>query len=133
MYRLIVDLIYQAVLAMRQGDEPTAPNVIIINLSLGNPRKPFYTRLSAWARLVDRLSHQFGILFLVSAGNYDNVFDIPTYASMRDFEDADPVDRAKAGYHCSPWADRSTAQAFVTVGVSKRADYWCSKFGFRVR
>ena len=94
--RLIVDLIYQAVLAMRQGDEPTAPNVIIINLSLGNPRKPFYTRLSAWARLVDRLSHQFGILFLVSAGNYDNVFDIPTYASMRDFEDADPVDRAKA-------------------------------------
>jgi hypothetical protein len=94
--RLIVDLIYQAVLAMRQGDEPTAPNVIIINLSLGNPRKPFYTRLSAWARLVDRLSHQFGILFLVSAGNYDGVFPVPAYASMRDFEDADPIDRAKA-------------------------------------
>jgi Subtilase family len=94
--RLIVDLVYQAVLAMRQGDEPTAPNVIIINLSLGNPRKPFYTRLSAWARLVDRLSHQFGILFLVSAGNYDGVFAIPAYASMRDFEDADPIDRAKA-------------------------------------
>ncbi len=94
--RLIVDLIYQAVLAMRQGDEPTAPNVIIVNLSLGNPRKPFYTKLSAWARLVDRLSHQFGILFLVSAGNYDGVFAIPAYASMRDFEDADPIDRAKA-------------------------------------
>ena len=94
--RLIVDLIYQAIFAMRQGDEPTAPNVIIVNLSLGNPRKPFYTRLSAWARLVDRLSHQFGILFLVSAGNYDGVFAIPAYASMRDFEDADPIDRAKA-------------------------------------
>jgi hypothetical protein len=94
--RLIVDLVYQAVLAMRQGDEPTAPDVIIVNLSLGNPRKPFYTRLSAWARLLDRLSHQFGILFIVSAGNYDGVFAIPAYASMRDLEDADPLDRAKA-------------------------------------
>jgi hypothetical protein len=94
--RLIVDLIYQAVLAMRQGDKPTAPNVIIINLSLGNPRKPFYTKLSAWARLVDRLSHQFGILFLISAGNYDGVFSIPAYASMGDFENAHPIDRAQA-------------------------------------
>ena len=94
--RLIVDLVYQAVLSMRQGDQPTAPNVIIINLSLGNARKQFYTRLSAWARLVDRLAHQFGILFLVSAGNHDAAFAIPSYGAMRDFEDALPLDRAKA-------------------------------------
>jgi hypothetical protein len=36
--RLIVDLIYQAVLAMREGADATAPNVIIVNFSLGNTR-----------------------------------------------------------------------------------------------
>jgi hypothetical protein len=94
--RLIVDLIYQAVLAMRQGEGATAPNAIIINLSLGNSRKPFYTRLSAWARLVDRLSHQFGILFIVSAGNYNAPFAMPGFASMREYEDAEELVRAKA-------------------------------------
>lgn len=48
------------------------------------------------ALAVDRLAHQFGILFLVSAGNHDAAFVIPSYGAMRDFEDALPLDRAKA-------------------------------------
>ena len=81
---------------MRQGDKPTARKRHHHNLSLGNAPQTFYTKLSAWARLVDRLSHQFGILFLISAGNYDGVFSIPAYASMGDFENAHPIDRAQA-------------------------------------
>jgi hypothetical protein len=67
--RLIVDVIYSAVLAMRSGTEPSAPDVLIVNVSLGNRRRPFQGNLSPWARLLDRLSYQFGILFVVSAGN----------------------------------------------------------------
>ncbi len=93
--RLIVDLIYQAVLAMREGPNATAPNVILINLSLGNVRKPFHGRLSPWARLLDRLAHRFGILFLVSSGNHLLPFEIPSIASMGDFEAASPADRAQ--------------------------------------
>jgi hypothetical protein len=93
--RLIVDLIYQAVLAMREGPDATAPNVIVINLSLGNIRKPFHGRLSPWARLLDRLAHRFGILFLVSSGNHLLPFEIPTVASMGEFEAATPSDRAQ--------------------------------------
>ncbi len=47
--RLIVDVIYMAVRAMREGVEATAPNVIIVNLSLGNRRRPFHGQLSPWA------------------------------------------------------------------------------------
>jgi hypothetical protein len=93
--RLIVDLIYQAILAMREGENATAPNVIIVNLSLGNTRKPFHGKLSPWARLLDRLSYRYGILFLVSSGNYLSPFEIASIASMRDFENAVPTDRAE--------------------------------------
>lgn len=97
--RLIVDIIYLAVLAMRDGDSPTAPGVLIVNLSLGNTRKPFHGRLSAWARLLDRLSYRFGILFLVSAGNYGTSFDVPKFASSIDFESAAPDQRARSMMH----------------------------------
>ncbi|WP_458149381.1 S8 family serine peptidase [Bradyrhizobium sp. UFLA05-109] len=93
--RLIVDLIYQAILAMREGADATAPNVIIVNLSLGNTRKPFHGKLSPWAWILDRLSHRYGILFLVSAGNYLSPFEIASITSMQDFETALPADRAE--------------------------------------
>lgn len=93
--RLIVDLIYQAVFAMREGEDATAPNVIIVNLSLGNARKPFHGKQSPWARLLDRLSYRYGILFVVSAGNYISPFEIASIATLRDFENASPADRAE--------------------------------------
>lgn len=92
--QLIVDMIYQAVLAMREGNEPSAPHVLIINLSLGNARKPFHGQISAWARLIDRLSYRFGILFVVSAGNYKAPFDVPGFASFGQFESSTDVQRA---------------------------------------
>ncbi len=94
--RLIVDIIYLAVLGMRDGDSATAPGVLIVNLSLGNTRKPFHGRLSAWARLLDRLSYRFGILFLVSAGNHSRDFEISDFANMTAFEDLPPEGRTQS-------------------------------------
>jgi Subtilase family len=94
--RLIVDVIYSAVLAMRSGAEPSAPNVLIVNLSLGNRRRPFQGHLSPWARLLDRLSYQFGILFVVSAGNNIDPFGIPAFATGAAFEDAPANGRSTA-------------------------------------
>lgn len=92
--RLIVDIIYQAVSAMRDGDEPSAPEVLIVNLSLGNARKPFHGRMSAWARLIDRLSYRFGILFVVSAGNHTAPFTVPNFANFSQFESGTEAQRA---------------------------------------
>lgn len=94
--RLIVDLIYQAVMRMRGVGNATAPHVIIVNISLGNVRRRFQGQLSPWARLLDRLAYQFGILFLVSAGNVVEEFPIGAFATGRDFEDAQDGVRASA-------------------------------------
>ncbi|WP_245263341.1 S8 family peptidase [Azorhizobium doebereinerae] len=93
--RLIVDMIYAAVRAMREGPTATAPGVLLVNLSLGNARRPFHGHLSAWARLLDRLAYQYGILFLVSAGNCLDPFAIPAFANNSLYEDARPERRAE--------------------------------------
>lgn len=93
--RLVVDLIYSAIIAMRDGPDATAPGVLIVNLSLGNPRQPFHGRLSAWARLLDRLAYQYGLLFLVSAGNCRDAFAITAFADSIEFEDAADGHRAQ--------------------------------------
>ena len=94
--QLVVDLIYNAVLTMRGGTEPSAPDVLIVNVSLGNRRRPFHGSLSPWARLLDRLSYQFGILFVVSAGNNTEPFGVPAYATRTAFEDLPANDRSIA-------------------------------------
>ncbi|WLS10659.1 S8 family peptidase (plasmid) [Shinella sumterensis] len=93
--RLVVDLIYQAIVRMREGDEPSAPHVIIVNISLGNVRRPFYGQQSAWARLLDRLAYRFGLLFLVSAGNVTTPFPVGAFANRVEFEDAEADRRAR--------------------------------------
>ena len=92
--RLIVDVIYTAVIAMVEGVAATAPQVLIVNLSLGNSRRPFHGQLSAWSRLLDRLAHRYGLLFVVSAGNCREAFPIPAFANSNLYEDADPGRRA---------------------------------------
>jgi hypothetical protein len=92
--RLIVDLIYQSVVRMRQGPEATAPTVLIVNISLGNRRRSFQGPLSPWARLLDRLAYDLGILFIVSAGNWPGGFSIPGFGTNREYEDAVPERRA---------------------------------------
>lgn len=91
--RLVIDVIYLAVTAMRDGAQPTAPGVLIINVSLGNSRRPFHGTLSPWARLLDRLAYRYGILFLVSAGNVLDPLGLPAFGTHLAYEDAVDEDR----------------------------------------
>lgn len=53
------------------GTEPAAaPSIAIVNISLGDPAAPFDTIMSSWARMIDWLSYEYGVLVVVSAGNH---------------------------------------------------------------
>ncbi|MBR22003.1 MAG: hypothetical protein CMF57_06155 [Leifsonia sp.] len=52
------------------GQRVAAPDIVIVNLSVGDPATPFDTLLSAWARIIDWLSYHYGVLIVVSAGNH---------------------------------------------------------------
>lgn len=70
---LPADLIHRAVVRMKRGENghpPTAPDVSIINLSVGDPSRMFDAQMSPWARMLDWLSVEFQVLFVVSAGNF---------------------------------------------------------------
>ncbi len=96
--RLLVDTIYRAVLRMRgsAGEVPVAPSVFLINLSVGDPRRPFTLLVSPLARLLDYLAARFGLLFLVSAGNSTTDLLIPHFATWSDLVSASAEDREKA-------------------------------------
>lgn len=71
------DRIEQAVRRIMEHDgevEAQAPTVKIINLSLGDPTRPFIHTPSPWARLLDWLAWKYRVLFCVSAGNYTNSY-----------------------------------------------------------
>ena len=94
--RLLIDVIYRAVRRIKEGDEEggaTAPEVFLVNLSLGDSRRPFGGPMSPLARLLDYLADFYGILFLVSAGNVVRPLRIDAFDTWTEFEDADPEDR----------------------------------------
>jgi hypothetical protein len=97
--RLLLDLIYRAVLRMKAGDDegpPTAPEVFIVNLSLGDRNRPFAGPMSPWGRLLDYLADRFGILFMVSAGNVREPLVVQDFAGLIEFENASAEDREAA-------------------------------------
>ena len=97
--RLLVDVIYRAIGRMKEGDgdgEATAPEVFLVNLSLGDPRRPFSGPMSPWAKLLDHLAEHYGILFLVSAGNVKSPLPVSAFPDWTSFEDADSEDRERA-------------------------------------
>lgn len=78
---LTVDLIYRAVLRIFEGEgdeEPAAPTIKIINLSVCDGSRPFDREMSAWARLIDWLSRKYNVLFIVSAGNSPREIELDT-------------------------------------------------------
>ncbi|MGP6213953.1 S8 family peptidase [Pseudomonas paraeruginosa] len=73
------DRIARAVRRMFEGEGAVpaqAPSVCVINLSIGDPARPFIHTPSPWARLLDWLSWKYRVLFCVSAGNYSDTIDI---------------------------------------------------------
>ena len=97
--RLLIDTIYRAVLRMKAGDaegRATAPDVFLVNLSLGDENRPFTGSMSPWGRLLDYLAERFGILFLVSAGNVRVPLPIPAFEGLLELEQATPAERERA-------------------------------------
>ena len=76
---LVVDSIHRAVRRLFEGDgsdAPVAPDVSIINLSIGIRDRPFDQALSPLARLLDWLAWRYKVLFVVSAGNFSGRIEL---------------------------------------------------------
>ena len=91
--QLVIDVVVEAVMRMRASD---APQVIVVNFSLGDRTKPFSGKISTWGRALDYLAFTYGILFLVSAGNIADGLTLADFADAAAFQDADPSDRANS-------------------------------------
>ncbi|MFH2113020.1 MAG: S8 family serine peptidase, partial [Spirochaetota bacterium] len=77
---LVVDLLHRCVRRLfdAEGDEPpVAPQVCVINLSIGIRDRLFEGAMSPLARLIDWLAWKYRILFVVSAGNHSHDIEIP--------------------------------------------------------
>jgi hypothetical protein len=91
---LLVDIIHRSVKRLFEGESgvaPVAPDVIIINLSLGDRARPFFQFMSPLARLLDWLSTKYNVLFIVSAGNCSD--DITFKCSENEFRALTPSER----------------------------------------
>lgn len=96
---LLIDTIYRAVRRMKEGFRgvpPSAPSVFLVNLSLGDPRRPYAGWISPWAKLLDHLAYTYGILFIVSAGNITQSLPISRFDTMTAFEDTEQTSREDA-------------------------------------
>ena len=66
------DLILRSARRIFEGEgdeEPVAPTIKIINLSICDPARIFFHQLSSCAKLLDWLSEKYQVLFCISAGN----------------------------------------------------------------
>jgi hypothetical protein len=91
--KLVIDVIVEAVMRMRANG---GPQVVLVNLSLGDVTKPFSGKISTWARALDYLAFNYGILFLVSAGNTNDGITLSDFPDNPGFEGANLADRARA-------------------------------------
>lgn len=64
---LVPDVMRRVFRELFEGDDD---GLTVVNMSLGDPTVPFDTLMSAWARALDYLSWQYGVLVVVSAGNH---------------------------------------------------------------
>jgi hypothetical protein len=94
--RLPIAMVYRAVTALMvgvDGGPPLGDRVVIINHSVCDQELPFARRASPWAKLLDHLSHEYRLLFVVSAGNSNSPFEIDTYGNCDELENAGDVER----------------------------------------
>jgi hypothetical protein len=120
--KLLVKLIYEAVEAIFNNE--STKDTRVINLSIGDTVRKFYTRISSLAKLIDLLSIKYKVLFLVSAGNSNTFLDLQI--SKNEFlaldQDAQQKTILKAkrenGNH---WKILSPAEAIncISVGASE--------------
>lgn len=92
---LVVDLVHRSVRRLFEVDGqegPAAPEVALINFSIGILDRPFAGSLSPLARLLDWLSWKHKVLFVVSAGNC--MQDVETGRPWSELQALTPVDLA---------------------------------------
>lgn len=82
-HELTPDLMWRVFRELFDGDAsngnlPAAPDIAIVNLSVGDPATPFESILSSWARMIDWLSYEYGVLVVVSAGNTRRLSLVPS-------------------------------------------------------
>jgi hypothetical protein len=96
--RLLVDTLYRAILRIKGTPETAgiAPSVFLVNLSLGDRRRPFANLVSPLARLLDFLAATHNIAFLVSAGNVTDQLALPDFNQWGEFEGATSEARESA-------------------------------------
>ena len=73
---LVPDLMWRVFRELFDGENGSAPvgeHISIINISVGDPAAPFDSILSSWARMIDWLSYEYGVLVIVSAGNHSRL------------------------------------------------------------
>jgi hypothetical protein len=95
----------------------------IVNLSLGDPALPFDSIVSSWARTLDWLSYEHGVLVVVSAGNHRSLplvtgSDSDALLSLRGMDRSAAIHAAQF----ESWASRrilSPAESInsITVGA----------------
>ena len=93
--RLIVDMVHVTLTRLFIGANALAPDVFVVNLSLGMSGVRFAGRISALARLLDWWAHEHGILFVVSAGNIKDELVLQNVQADR-FLGAEFSDRLRA-------------------------------------
>ncbi len=94
--RLPIAIVYRAILALvaaRSDAEDPACRVVVVNHSVCDGEAPFARRPSFWAKLLDHLAHEHRLLFVISAGNTRDAFELDTYASSAAFDQADALQR----------------------------------------
>jgi hypothetical protein len=96
--RLLIDTLYHAIVRIKGTPEQqgVAPTVFLVNLSLGDRRRPFANLVSPLARLLDFLAAKYDIVFLVSAGNINDHLVLPEFNHWADFEAATAEARERA-------------------------------------
>ncbi len=85
--RLFVDLIHSTLTQLLTGEEPLAPDVFVVNFSIGIADINFAGRISTLARLLDWWAVKEGVLFVISAGNIMDSLQLPE-VSATTFEDS---------------------------------------------
>lgn len=94
--KLALGVIHRAVKELKEGtggQPPSGPDVVILNHSICDEAFGFAGSISPWARLLDHLAWKYRILFVVSAGNIRETFEVPIYPTGADMRSATPEHR----------------------------------------
>jgi len=93
---LAIDLIHRCIVRIIDGENSeaaVAPNVRVVNISIGDRGRLFDQMMSPFARLLDWLSYKYNILFIISAGNHPDKIELDISTSALSTTSADDIEK----------------------------------------